>query len=85
MMTIEQAAIENRLGKVTEYMDPCLQKKVQRDLDMFKAGAKWTIEKSLDILDSMFMEQGSISVDDWFRDSPNLFQGREEFKKKISE
>jgi hypothetical protein len=84
-MTIEQVAIEHRLGKVTEYMDPALQKKVQRELDMFKAGAQWAIEKSLDILDSMFMEQGSISVDDWFRDSKNLFQGREEFKKRMSE
>lgn len=84
-MTIDQAAMENRLGKVTEFIDPCLQKKVQREMDMFKAGAKWAIEKSLGILDSMFMEQCSISVDDWFRDSKNLFQGREVFKNKMEE
>ena len=36
-----------------------------------------------DIIDSMFMEQGSISVDDWFHDSKNLFQGREVFKKRM--
>lgn len=41
--------------------------------------------KALDILDDMFMEQSNISVDDWFRDSPNLFQGREEFIKRMME
>lgn len=41
--------------------------------------------KVLDILDDMFMEQSNISVDDWFRDSPNLFQGREEFIKRMME
>lgn len=51
----------------------------------FEAGKQWAIDRALDVLDSMFMEQGSISVDDWFRDSKNLFQGREEFKKRMSE
>ncbi len=41
--------------------------------------------KALDILDEMFMEQSNISVDDWFRDSPNLFQGRETFIKRMME
>ena len=41
--------------------------------------------KALDILDDMFMEQSNISVDDWFRDSSNLFQGRETFIKRMME
>ena len=35
------------------------------------------------VLDDMFMEQSNISVDDWFRDEPNLFQGRETFIKRM--
>lgn len=49
----------------------------------FGAGKQWAIDKALDILDEMFMDRASISVDDWFRDSPNLFQGREEFKERM--
>ena len=51
----------------------------------FDAGKQWALDRALEVLDAMFMVQCSISVDDWFRDSPNLFQGREEFKKKMSE
>ena len=49
----------------------------------FDAGKQWALERALEVLDAMFMEQCSISVDDWFRDSPNLFQGREEFIKQM--
>lgn len=49
----------------------------------FDAGKQWAIDRALEVLDAMFMEQCSISVDDWFRDSPNLFQGREEFIKQM--
>lgn len=49
--------------------------------DSFRAGAKWMRGEVLAILDEMFMQQGSISVDDWFRDSPNLFQGRVKVRK----
>lgn len=55
-----------------------------RRLD-FEKGAEWIMQKALGVLDEMFMDRASISVDDWFRDSPNLFQGREEFKKRMSE
>lgn len=51
----------------------------------YMAGAENTIKKALDILDDMFMEQSEISVDDWFRDSENLFQGRKEFIKRMEE
>ena len=51
----------------------------------FEAGKQWAIDRALGVLDSMFMEQGTISVDDWFRDSKNLFQGREVFKKRMEE
>lgn len=51
----------------------------------YMAGAKNTIKKALDILDDMFMEQSEISVDDWFRDSKNFFQGRKEFIKRMEE
>ena len=53
--------------------------------DGFVDGAEWAIKKALEVLDSMFMDRASISVDDWFQDSPNLFQGRKEFKKRMSE
>ena len=46
---------------------------------------QWQVDWALGVLDEMFMERASISVDDWFRDSPNLFQEREEFKKRMSE
>jgi hypothetical protein len=49
----------------------------------FEAGRDYMLERALEVLDAMFMEQCSISVDDWFRDSPNLFQGREEFIKQM--
>ena len=55
-----------------------------RRLD-FEKGAEWIMQKAFGVLDEMFMEQGSISVDDWFRDSKNLFQGREVFKKNMEE
>lgn len=84
-MTIEQAAIEHRLGKVTEYMDPALQKKVQRELDMFKAGAQWAIEKSLDILDDMFICNIAIMGDEWRNDDKIAVQGRNYFRKKMEE
>lgn len=48
-------------------------------------GVEWGIEKALKVLDDMFMEQANISVNDWFRDSKNLFQGREEFIKRMGE
>ena len=51
----------------------------------FEAGKQWALDRALEVLDAMFMEQCSISVDDWFRDSPNLFQGREEFIKQVKE
>jgi hypothetical protein len=51
----------------------------------FDAGKQWALDRALEVLDAMFMEQCSISVDDWFRDSPNLFQGREEFIKQVKE
>ena len=51
----------------------------------YTEGYNRATEKALEILDSMFFEKASISVDDWFRDSPNLFQGREEFKRKMEE
>ncbi len=53
--------------------------------DAYKSGVVWTTQKALNVLDNMFMEQGSISVDDWFRDSKNLFQGRESFKRRMDE
>lgn len=49
----------------------------------FDAGKQWAIDRALDILDDMFIDRASISVDDWFRDSPNLFRGREEFKRRM--
>ena len=49
----------------------------------FDAGKQWALDRALEVLDAMFMVQCSISVDDWFRDSPNLFQGREEFIKQM--
>ena len=49
----------------------------------FEAGRDYMLERALEVLDAMFMVQCSISVDDWFRDSPNLFQGREEFIKQM--
>jgi hypothetical protein len=51
----------------------------------FEAGRDYALDRALEVLDAMFMEQCSISVDDWFRDSPNLFQGREEFIKQVKE
>jgi hypothetical protein len=51
----------------------------------FDAGKQWALDRALEVLDAMFMVQCSISVDDWFRDSPNLFQGREEFIKRVKE
>lgn len=48
----------------------------------FLMGAIWMAQKCRDILDDMFMDEASISVDDWFRDSPNLFQGRKSFMEK---
>ena len=45
---------------------------------------QWQVDWALGVLDEMFMDRASISADDWFRNSPNLFQGREEFKKKMS-
>lgn len=84
-MTIEQAAIEHRLGKVTEYMDPTLQKKVQRELDMFKAGAQWAIEKSLDILDDMFISNIAIMVNEWMSNNKVSVQSRNYYRKKMEE
>lgn len=49
----------------------------------FEAGRDYALDRALEVLDAMFMVQCSISVDDWFRDSPNLFQGREEFIKRM--
>ncbi len=49
----------------------------------FEAGRDYMLERALEVLDAMFMEQCSISVDDWFRDSPNLWQGRKEFIKQM--
>ena len=43
----------------------------------------WMYFKALEILDSLFMEQTEITVDDWFRDSPNLFQGRKVFTERL--
>lgn len=51
----------------------------------FEAGRDYALDRALEVLDAMFMEQCSISVDDWFRDSPNLFQGREGFIKRVKE
>lgn len=43
----------------------------------------WMYFKAQEILDSLFMEQTEISVDDWSRDSPNLFQGRKVFGERL--
>lgn len=43
----------------------------------------WMYFKALEILDSLFMGQTEITVDDWFRDSPNLFQGRKVFTERL--
>ncbi len=51
--------------------------------DEFKEGYEFALNHALVILDDMFMDQAQISVDDWFRDSPNLFQGREIFIDKM--
>lgn len=50
----------------------------------FAPESQWQVDWALGVLDEMFMDRASVSVDDWFRDSPNLFQGREGFKKKMS-
>lgn len=47
------------------------------------AAKTWMYFKALEILDSLFMEQTEISVDDWFRDSPNIFQGRKVFAERL--
>ena len=56
-----------------------------RRLD-FEKGAEWIMQKALGVLDEMFIDRAAITVGDWFWDSPNGgFQGREEFKKRMSE
>lgn len=49
----------------------------------FEAGRDYMLERALGVLDAMFMERCSISVDDWFRDSRNLWRGRKEFIKQV--
>ena len=51
----------------------------------YMMGALWMVQKCRDVLDGMFMDEAEITVDDWFRDSSNLFQGREVFMKKVME
>lgn len=73
------SVVPDEYACIEEYNEVCNQKLG------FIDGANWMMEKALDILDDMFMEQSNISVDDWFRDSPNLFQGRETFIKRMME
>lgn len=86
--------------KINKQLEDCLAKvdiKIKQEVfnnmdriepsreEIYVFGQEQMLKKTLEVLDAMFMEQCSISVDDWFRDSPNLFQGREEFKKRMSE
>lgn len=80
-MTIKEAADQH----IGHPYDSCEGLPITMSRESYKGGAVWAIQKALDVLDNMFMEQGSISVDDWFRDSKNLFQGRESFKKRMDE
>jgi hypothetical protein len=54
-------------------------------VDGYIQGYLKAFEDTLSVLDDLFMDESEISVDDWFRDSPNLFQGREEFIKRMEE
>lgn len=38
---------------------------------------------TLKALDELFLERYEITADEWFRDSPNLFQGRIEFETRL--
>jgi hypothetical protein len=54
-------------------------------VDGYIQGYLKAFEDTLSVLDDLFMDESEISVDDWFRDSKNLFQGREEFIKRMGE
>lgn len=65
-----------------------MNKEIMADINVEKLVAvvavkTWMYFKALGILDSLFMEQTEITVDDWFRDSPNLFQGRKVFGERL--
>ncbi len=54
-------------------------------VDGYIQGYLKSLGDALSILDDLFMDKSEITVDDWFRDSKNLFQGREEFIKRMGE
>ena len=86
--------------KINKQLEDCLEKvdiKIKQEVfnnmdkieqsreDVYVFGQEQMLKKALEVLDAMFMEQCSISVNDWFRDSPNLFRGRKEFIKRVKE
>lgn len=79
--------------KINKQLEDCLEKvdiKIKQEVfnnmdrieqsreDVYVFGQEQMLKKALEVLDAMFMEHCSISVDDWFK-------GREEFIKRVTE
>lgn len=80
-MTIEKGAQECAKYNRVMPQDMMTSKWQQGRYEGFKEGAEWMFKNALIAMDVIFAQHPEITIDDWYRDSKNLFQGKVEFEK----